>query len=101
MNYVIPKCKLSVFSGVFPPPPPPLFFFFFSNSFVVTALNVLLQRKPPIKVNNLFEEIKDGVVLLSLLEVLSGDKLVSASSASPVLLSLLFVPGHGFARMYC
>ena len=31
---------------------------------------------------DLFEEIKDGVVLLSLLEVLSGDKLVSASSSS-------------------
>lgn len=29
------------------------------------------------KVENLFEEIKDGTVLLSLLEVLSGEKLVS------------------------
>eukprot|EP00916_Digyalum_oweni_P008764 GHVL01014620.1.p1 GENE.GHVL01014620.1~~GHVL01014620.1.p1 ORF type:complete len:152 (+),score=12.05 GHVL01014620.1:239-694(+) len=37
----------------------------------------LCQRKPPVKVENLFEEIKDGTVLLSLLEVLSGDKLVS------------------------
>ncbi|KAK7104412.1 hypothetical protein V1264_019133 [Littorina saxatilis] len=35
----------------------------------------LCQRKPPVKVENLFEEIKDGTVLLSLLEVLSGDKL--------------------------
>jgi hypothetical protein len=29
------------------------------------------------KVENLFEDIKDGVCLLSLLEVLSGEKLVS------------------------
>jgi hypothetical protein len=29
------------------------------------------------KVENLFEDIKDGVYLLSLLEVLSGEKLVS------------------------
>ena len=49
----------------------------------LTLLTVwLLQRNPPIKVRDLFEEIKDGVVLLSLLEVLSGDKLVSASSSS-------------------
>ncbi|KAL8590280.1 hypothetical protein ACOMHN_006396 [Nucella lapillus] len=35
----------------------------------------LCKRRPPIKVDDLFEEIKDGTVLLSLLEVLSGDKL--------------------------
>ncbi|XP_076463750.1 muscle-specific protein 300 kDa-like isoform X7 [Babylonia areolata] len=35
----------------------------------------LCKRSPPIKVEDLFEEIKDGTVLLSLLEVLSGDKL--------------------------
>ncbi|BFZ08024.1 hypothetical protein BsWGS_11063 [Bradybaena similaris] len=35
----------------------------------------LCQRVPPIKVDNLFEEIKDGIVLLSLLEVLSGERL--------------------------
>ncbi|XP_076442566.1 muscle-specific protein 300 kDa-like isoform X3 [Babylonia areolata] len=35
----------------------------------------LCQRNPPMKVDNLFEQIKDGTVLLSLLEVLSGDKL--------------------------
>nr|KAG5692778.1 hypothetical protein BaRGS_009394 [Batillaria attramentaria] len=33
------------------------------------------MRSPPMKVENLFEEIKDGTVLLSLLEVLSGEKL--------------------------
>lgn len=36
----------------------------------------LTQRVPPIKVDDLFEEIKDGIVLLSLLEVLSGERLV-------------------------
>ncbi|CAL1544282.1 unnamed protein product [Lymnaea stagnalis] len=35
----------------------------------------LCKRIPPIKVDNLFDDIKDGVVLLSLLEVLSGEKL--------------------------
>ena len=30
------------------------------------------------KVEDLFEDIKDGVMLLSLLEVLSGEKLVSS-----------------------
>ncbi|KAG2468780.1 SYNE1 protein, partial [Polypterus senegalus] len=34
-----------------------------------------VQRKPPIVVNDLFEDIKDGVMLLALLEVLSGQKL--------------------------
>jgi hypothetical protein len=43
------------------------------------------------KVENLFEDIKDGVYLLSLLEALSGEKLVSnkpigsvASTGGPV-----------------
>lgn len=36
-----------------------------------------LQCKPPLEVNDLFEDIKDGVKLLALLEVLSGQKLVS------------------------
>ncbi|KAG9347649.1 hypothetical protein JZ751_005221 [Albula glossodonta] len=36
-----------------------------------------LGRKPPLVVNDLFEDIKDGVMLLALLEVLSGQKLVS------------------------
>ncbi|KAH3846241.1 hypothetical protein DPMN_088540, partial [Dreissena polymorpha] len=39
-------------------------------------MNTYLKQKiPPMKVENLFEDIKDGVVLLSLLEVLSGEKL--------------------------
>lgn len=36
-----------------------------------------LQHKPPLEVNDLFEDIKDGVKLLALLEVLSGQRLVS------------------------
>lgn len=39
-----------------------------------------LQCKPPLEVNDLFEDIKDGVKLLALLEVLSGQKLVSIAS---------------------
>lgn len=35
------------------------------------------QRVPPLVVTDLFEDIKDGVMLLALLEVLSGQKLVS------------------------
>lgn len=34
------------------------------------------QRNPPMLVNDLFEDIKDGVMLIALLEVLSGQKLV-------------------------
>lgn len=37
------------------------------------------QRNPPMVVNDLFEDIKDGTVLISLLEVLSGQKLVIIS----------------------
>lgn len=42
----------------------------------------LLQHKPPLEVNDLFEDIKDGVKLLALLEVLSGQRLVSSASES-------------------
>lgn len=35
------------------------------------------QHKPPLEINDLFEDIKDGVKLLALLEVLSGQRLVS------------------------
>ena len=37
----------------------------------------LFQRDPPVKVEDLFEDFKDGVKLLCLLEVLSGEKIVS------------------------
>ncbi|KAF7487430.1 Hypothetical predicted protein [Marmota monax] len=36
---------------------------------------LILQRKPPMVVDDLFEDMKDGVKLLALLEVLSGQKL--------------------------
>lgn len=39
-----------------------------------------LQHKPPLEVNDLFEDIKDGVKLLALLEVLSGQRLVSCNA---------------------
>lgn len=44
---------------------------------VVNLVSYDLQHKPPLEVNDLFEDIKDGVKLLALLEVLSGQRLVS------------------------
>lgn len=41
-----------------------------------------MQRVPPLVVTDLFEDIKDGVMLLALLEVLSGQKLVSLTVIS-------------------
>lgn len=35
----------------------------------------LSKRKPPMRVENLIEDLKDGVRLLALLEVLSGERL--------------------------
>ena len=37
------------------------------------------QHDPPMQVTDLFEDIKDGVCLLSLLEVLTGEELVITS----------------------
>lgn len=37
------------------------------------------QRSPPLRVDDLIEDLKDGTRLLALLEVLSGEKLVSFS----------------------
>lgn len=37
------------------------------------------QRNPPMMVSDLFEDIKDGIMLIALLEVLSGQKLVRSS----------------------
>lgn len=36
------------------------------------------QRVPPLRVDDLIEDLKDGTRLLALLEVLSGEKLVSS-----------------------
>lgn len=41
-------------------------------------MSSVLQHKSPLEVNDLFEDIKDGVKLLALLEVLSGQRLVSS-----------------------
>lgn len=44
------------------------------------------QRSPPLRVDDLIEDLKDGTRLLALLEVLSGEKLVSFSNGCPVTL---------------
>lgn len=52
----------------------------------------LLQYKPPLEVNDLFEDIKDGVKLLALLEVLSGQRLVSSTCG------VFFAPSVDFLK---
>lgn len=37
----------------------------------------MLQRIPPLKIDDLIEDLKDGTKLLALLEVLSGERLVN------------------------
>jgi len=44
--------------------------------FALGDLCCVFQRDPPMMVTDLFEDIRDGVYLLSLLEVLSGETLV-------------------------
>ena len=52
--------------------------------FKATVINVSLffywQRVPPLRVDDLIEDLKDGVRLIALLEVLANTKLVSVSS---------------------
>jgi nesprin-1 len=43
----------------------------------MTILFHLLQRVPPLRIDDLIDDLKDGTKLLALLEVLSGEKLVS------------------------
>ena len=43
-------------------------------------LALLLQHKPPFHVDDLIEGLQDGTRLLALLEVLSGERLVSFST---------------------
>lgn len=38
---------------------------------------MFFQRVPPLRIDDLIEDLKDGTKLLALLEVLSGEKLVS------------------------
>lgn len=45
---------------------------------IITCANrffLFLQRVPPLRVNDLIEDLKDGTKLLALLEVLSGERL--------------------------
>ncbi|CDS37697.1 spectrin nuclear envelope protein [Echinococcus multilocularis] len=44
----------------------------------------LIKANPPIKVNDLFEEIRDGVVLIRLLEILSRETLIRLVNINPV-----------------
>jgi len=41
---------------------------------------VVLQHERPLRVNDLYEDMKDGVCLLTLLEVLTGEQLVRSHS---------------------
>jgi hypothetical protein len=43
----------------------------------VIILFSFLQRVPPLRIDDLIDDLKDGTKLLALLEVLSGEKLVS------------------------
>lgn len=53
------------------------------KSNVLTQFDLLVivffnfQRIPPLRIENLIEDLKDGTRLLALLEVLSGERLVS------------------------
>ena len=50
--------------------------YLFCQTFNMYTWIILLQHIPPMKIDDLFEDIKDGVRLLCLLEVLTGQKLV-------------------------
>lgn len=40
------------------------------------SLYILIQRIPPLRIDDLIHDLRDGTKLLALLEVLSGEKLV-------------------------
>ncbi|XP_024081429.1 nesprin-1 [Cimex lectularius] len=50
------------------------------KTFVKWINSYLQERKPPIYINDLIEDLKDGTKLLALLEVLSGEKLKTEKS---------------------
>ena len=52
------------------------FFLLYNISLIIFSL----QRRPPEVVTDLFADIRDGVKLIKLLEVLTGQKLVSCDS---------------------
>lgn len=51
-------------------------FDFFSIILILTFILFYFQRVPPLRVDDLIHDLRDGTKLLALLEVLSGDKLV-------------------------
>jgi len=52
-------------------------------------------------VNDLFEDIKDGVMLIALLEVLSGQKLVRTSFILNIHDSCITHLGYNFLVCFC
>lgn len=53
-------------------------------------VNIYLSlHEPPYYINDLFEDLRDGTKLIALLEVLSGQTLVSKKTSNKMLNSLL------------
>lgn len=52
-------------------------------------------------VNDLFEDIKDGVMLIALLEVLSGQKLVRTFFLLNIQDSHITSVGYNFLKSFC
>ena len=52
-------------------------------------MNQYLAQKGS-RVDDLYEDLRDGVVLIQLLEILSGDKIVSMTNFWPKLLLYFF-----------
>ena len=78
---MLKKCKIYVACGVYVET---IFYRAISNSvcllFSISLIILSLQRRPPEVVTDLFADIRDGVKLIKLLEVLTGQKLVSCDS---------------------
>lgn len=55
-----------------------------SDQAMTSHLFLLLQRRPPEIIDDLFVDIRDGVKLMKLLEVLTGQKLASSCFTSSV-----------------
>lgn len=72
---------------------------------LVTLYNIWnllpFQRNPPMLVNDLFEDIKDGVMLIALLEVLSGQKLVRTFFLLNIQDSCITSVGYNFLKSFC
>ncbi|KAH0622390.1 hypothetical protein JD844_024656, partial [Phrynosoma platyrhinos] len=74
MFTVTPNSRRRIDSGKTTHSLPSIFFVFSPTHY--------LQRNPPMVVSDLFEDIKDGIILIALLEVLSGQKLARKSNFS-------------------